>query len=536
MVCSMAKNPHDFRGGNSWQTARVVSPANPFPGTGSARDVSSSSGPSYASPYGSPWQGEMEQLRAQLREQGEFLEKLQTEPRLCATVVEVREDSMLTCSTAGLLDVELLEGAKVGDRVMCVRQTMQALEVVHDEAPTGTIITVERVTGHIVEANLIGQPKTFVIPRGPDGERAKIKAGERVVLDASLNFVIGSLGMPPAKHALPPKIGVTWDDIGGHAEAKDALREAIELPITHAALFKAYGKQPVKGVLLEGPAGCGKTALAKAAATSIAKAHGQTATEGFIYVKGPELLNKFVGQSEENIRNLFIAAKTHRVKHGYAAVVFIDEGDALLGKRDRSANFSMNATVVPQFLAEMDGLDDFSAMFIIATNRADMLDPAVTRDGRIDRKVRVGRPSREDARAIFEIHLRGRPLAGTDGDAPKRKRRSDASSAELIERVIANLYSDHRVIRDAGGGLVLRLRDFVSGAMIARGVVEQASTAAIRRDIAGGVKEPSGITEEDLIWAIDRSEQAVRNTDHDEVLRELVDSARTIAATSASPA
>jgi proteasome-associated ATPase len=261
-------------------------------------------------------------------------------------------------------------------------------------------------------------------------------------------------------------------------------------------LFAQYGKRMVKGVLLVGPPGTGKTLLGKAAATSVAKAHGKTDGGGFIYIKGPELLNAYIGRSEEAVRGLFIAARDYKERYGIPVVIFMDEADSLLGARDRGVNVSVNATVVPQFLAEMDGLDDHAAIFILATNKPELLDPAVVREGRVDRKVRVDRPRREDAAAIFEIHLRGRPLIG-EGH---------------IETGVEELYSDKYPIHprfDGTAGHVM-LRDFVSGAMI-NNIIEQASTAAVMRDIAGKRMHAGGITVKDILGSIERTARGQRD-------------------------
>jgi len=444
---------------------------------------------------------ELAELRARVREADELLAGIKKEPLLMATVVELREDRMsLSFGPGNALDVQRIKEARVGDRVLTTRNTMAAVEVIRDAVPTGTIVVVKAFDKErgMIEAEYLSEKKTY---------RSSFdhQEGERVILDASLTFVIGSLGKPPADYAFRPKVSVSWDDIGGQEEAKAALREAIELPHAHPELFAAYAKQPCKGVLLEGASGLGKTLIAKAAATSLARAHGETASTGFIYVKGPELLHGIFGKTEERVRQVFAAAREHRAVCGYPAIVFLDECDALLGARDRGTNNTLNATVVPQFLAEMDGLDENAAMVLLATNRADMLDPAVTRDGRIDRKVRVTRPTREDCRAIFAIHLRGRPVHG-----------------DLADGAIAEIFDDGRVIRDVGEGLLLRLRDFVSGAMIA-GVVERASTLAILGDIEKGRKKPRGISAEDLRRAIDDAQAALRSTSHGEAVKELIE-------------
>lgn len=440
------------------------------------------------------------------RELEDVLRKLKDEPRSVATVVEMRGKNMLISLGPGnSIDVHAIKGAKVGARVLVNRNTMQALEVIeNDGPPSGNIVTVERATKEIVEGTVLGMLKAFKAPT------FAIEKGERVIVDASMAHVIGTLGKPEAAYAYTPKTSVSWDDIGGQEEAKAGLREAIELPISHPKLFAAYGMQPCKGVMLSGPPGTGKTLLAKAAATSIARAYGKDASTGFIYVKGPELLSTWIGRSEAGIRDLFAAARKHKDRTGYQAVVFMDECDALLGARDRGHNVTLNATIVPQFLAEMDGLDESAAIFILATNRPDMLDHAVVREGRVDRKIRVGRPTRDDTRLIFEIHLRNRPLAGS-------------GHAEVATEA---LFSEGMVVRDYGGGNVLRLRDFVNGALIAASV-KAASTAAILRDIETGHRKAGGIRPEDIVRALERSMAGIADTDHREVVRELAERERT---------
>ncbi len=452
--------------------------------------------------------GELARLRERVRDQEETLEKLREEAAPVGTIVEIRGARMgVSFGPGNALDVHTIRHARVGDRVLCHRNSMQPFEVIRDKIPTGTIVVAQRQVGETVEAEIMTTLRAFRAPSG-----MKTQKGERLIVDASQTFVIGTLGMPPQQYAHAQKIRVDWEDIGGHVQAKAALREAIELPFSHPELFASYGKRTVCGVLLSGPSGTGKTLLAKGAATAIARAHGEAHADGFVYVKGPELINKFIGATEEAIRRLFSAAREHHKTHGYPCVIFLDECDALLGARDLNSHISINATTVPQFLAEMDGLDDKAAILILATNRPDMLDPAVTREGRVDRRVRVGRPSASDAVEIFKIHLRGRPTA-SEGH----------HDGELASCCAEALFDDAKIVRELGGDFgVLRLRDFASGAMIA-GIVEQASTAAMLRDIETSAPAATGISLQDLRWAIDQAQLALGNINHAEAIKELVD-------------
>ena len=446
---------------------------------------------------------ELEQAQQHIRELEAKLQELNESPRVMATVVEVREKRMgISLGPAQSLDVKRKDGAKVGDRVMLDRNTLQVLEVLAEEDASGhagTVVTVTKVHQHVVEALLGTDTRTFRL----NGMTAK--PGERLIIDLSFQFVVGSLGVPPSSFAFSPKVSVAWDDIGGHAVAKEQLREAIELPFAHPELFAAYKKRGVKGVLLSGPPGTGKTMLAKATATSLARTRGAAASTGFIYVKGPELLNMYIGNSEAQVRQLFVSARAHKAQHGYPAVVFVDEADALFRSRDMGTNLGINATVVPQFLAEMDGLDEHAAIFILATNRPDILDAAVVREGRIDRKIQVGRPTQDDARTILEIHLRDRPLHG----------RGHVSGA------LKELYSSARVVCE-WNGTTLRLGNLVNGAMIAE-IVERASTLAMQRDIGAGATEPTGLRTADLIWAIDQTFATAMTMNQQDVLAELIE-------------
>ena len=344
---------------------------------------------------------------------------------------------------------------------------------------------------------------------------------DEVLLHPKSYQVVEVLGPRPLG-ASPFAVGFTptaWEDLGGLEGAKGDLQEAVELPYLHRGLFAAYGAKSPKGILLAGPPGCGKTMLGRAAATSLAKLHGASAGRtGFLYVKGPELLDQFVGQTERAIRDLFSDARRHHEAHGYPALVFIDEADAILGAR--GTGMQTLGTVVPTFLTEMDGLSASSALVVLATNRPEALDPAIVRDGRVDRKVLVARPSRQTGEGILLRALRGTPLE--DGLDP------GVVASELAEEI----YSPNRLLREDA-----TLASVVSGALLVN-AVQIAVGFALRRDIRTGstlgstgrpgmmmaeleaplgTPRPSGLCLEDCFAAVDRLQAQSQVVRHDVV-------------------
>lgn len=325
-----------------------------------------------------------------------------------------------------------------------------------------------------------------------------MKEGHEVLLHPKTMQIVENLGFPPleASRFSPNEIpNVKWDDIGGLEQAKADMIEAIELPHREKALYKYYGKRPVKGIMLKGPPGCGKTLLGKAAANCLATIYGaENSRTGFLYVKGPEILNQYVGASEETIRNLFLDAERHYTEKGYPAVIFIDEADAILATRG-GAGFSLSNTIVPTFLTEMDGLEGSTAVVILATNRPDILDPAIVREGRIDRKVEVTRPDQKNGLDIIMMNLAKYPIAkGYDIES-------------LAEGMAHEIYSEERYIDNDKF-----LKDIVNGAMLAA-CVDLAVANAIGRDISQ--KEETGIQPEDVINAVNRIHHQNRGLNHD---------------------
>jgi proteasome-associated ATPase len=299
--------------------------------------------------------------------------------------------------------------------------------------------------------------------------------------------------------------------VGGLEEAKQQMREAVELPHTNADIYKHYNKALIKGVLLWGPPGCGKTMLGKATATSLAQTYAKKkVADGFLYVKGPEILDRYVGVAEATIRSIFERARHHRAQHGYPAVIFIDEADAILGRRGSGISSDMERTIVPAFLTEMDGLEASGALVILATNRQDRLDPAVVRDGRIDRKVKVTRPTIESAAEIALLNLKGAPLA--NGYAHADLAVTAASELFAKKRVIAKLTTQSGAVKE------LALAHIVNGAMVA-GLVDQAKSIALHRDIKA--RKRGGLQKADIVAAVDAVQRQNLDLGHDDGLIEL---------------
>jgi len=377
--------------------------------------------------------------------------------------------------------------------------------VVDDPPRLGFAWRVERVLAEDeVEVGNPGMPQKVIA-----GTRLRdLAEGDLVLVSGDGRIVTHKLPPEPSKMAWGEPTGVDWGDVGGLAEAKRAMREAVEDPYVHAGVYKRHGHRAPKGILLHGRPGNGKTMLGKAAATAIARVHG-THAGAFIYVKGPEILNKWVGASEGSVRSIFESARAHKRQHGYPALVFIDEADAIFCKRGSHVNEGMERTVVPQFLAEMDGLDESAALVVIATNRPEVLDPAVVRDGRCDRKVEVTSPTLDDAADII-----GKALAG---------KRVVEDSSPFMPTLTAKRIWEHKAAilmlkSRKGHDRRVTVRHFVSGAMCV-GIVGRAVAAAVRREIDSG--EESAVCQEDLYAAVDAAAEELRGLDPVAVVAEV---------------
>lgn len=316
------------------------------------------------------------------------------------------------------------------------------------------------------------------------------RAGDTVLLDQKAGYIFEVIPKTEvARLVLEEAPDVTYADIGGLDSQIEQIQDAVELPFAHPELYRDYQLHPPKGVLLYGPPGCGKTLIAKAVANSLSGRIGDGTTSYFINVKGPELLNKYVGETERRIRLIFERAR-ELAEDGRPVIIFFDEMESIFRTRGSGVSSDMETTVVPQLLTELDGVESLSNVIVIgATNREELIDPAVLRPGRLDVKIRVERPTKTNAHEIFARHL--------DGSVPV---------ANNVEKLIAEacdyMFADNPYVELTlinGDTEILHYRDFISGAMIAN-VVDRAKKYAIKAHLNGNHQ---GITADQLRQAID---------------------------------
>lgn len=374
-------------------------------------------------------------------------------------------------------------------RTVLLNENMVLVEQ-RDNETIGTVRTVKQVLddGRLLVADTGGN--LMLVRRSYALAHTSFDPSDRVIVDGSCRIALEALpGENDADLVLEETPDVSFDDIGGLDDEIERIRDAVQLPFQHRALFERYNLNPPKGVLLYGPPGNGKTLIAKAVAHALSQGGGtggqsersrQTTGGVFLSVKGPELLNKFVGESERLIRLVFQRAR-ERAEEGRPVIVFIDEMDSLLRTRGSGISSDVETTIVPQFLAELDGVERLDNVMVIgASNRIDMIDPAVLRPGRLDMKIHVERPKAKQAQAIIRHYL-------TD-DLPLREGQDADTLAALL---VDDIYDDSNrrnlcdVCDEHGHWESLHLSDVISGAML-KNIIDRAKTKAVKASILTG--------------------------------------------------
>jgi proteasome-associated ATPase len=360
--------------------------------------------------------------------------------------------------------------------------------------PAGPVAKVTEVIGtdRLRVGNEHGT-QSVVLQRSAQLAKTAVKQGDEVRVDSNYRMALEMMSAPGShEHYLDNVPELPWSKVGGQERAIEAIKDAIELPLLHPHLFRKFQHATPKGFLLYGPPGCGKTLIGKATAYNLTrqlreKAAEKDVREYFMHVKGPEILNMWVGESERMVREIFATAREKR-REGFMPFLFIDEAESILGTRRASRYSNILSTLVPMFCAEMDGIDSLNdVVIILASNRADLIDPAILRPGRIDRKIKVDRPNKEGAREIYRIYLTND--LPYDGALAKEADHIGDAIEKLIERFVDWQFAKREenkfleVTLRSGRKEILYRGDLISGAIIAS-VVERAKGMAIKRAIA----------------------------------------------------
>jgi proteasome-associated ATPase len=455
----------------------------------------------------------LEEAREQLGVLREEVEKLTTPPNNFGTVLQINPDGTIDVVTgnrklrvAAQPSVEVKQ-LQVGQEVL-LNEAFNIVDVRFFE-PSGDVVRVREALsdGRIVVIAHADEER--VLNRSDAMADAYLRVGDFVRIDPKTGLILEKMERPEVEELVLEEVpDITYEQVGGLAEQIEQIRDTVELPYLHRDLFREYELDPPKGILLYGPPGCGKTLIAKAVANSLAKkVSSQTGDPDvrsyFLNVKGPELLNKWVGETERQIRLIFQRAK-EKSDEGVPVIVFFDEMDSLFRTRGSGISSDVESTIVPQLLSELDGVESLKNVVVIgASNREDLIDPAILRPGRLDVKIKINRPDPTAAREIFRIYLSdATPLAAADLEASGLETHEHIET--MIDETVDAMYSEDNenrfleVTYASGDRETLYFKDFASGAMI-ENIVRRAKKDAIKRKIAGGLP---GVSKDDLLVAI----------------------------------
>ena len=445
---------------------------------------------------------------AALREE---VEKLTQPPSAYGTFLGVNDDDTVDVFSGGRKMRVALHPEIDADTLRRGQEVVlnESLNVVlaRGQEVAGEVVTLKEVMEDGHRAVIVGRADEERVAELSDHLMLeRLRAGDSVLMDARTGLLLERLPRPEVEELVLEEVpDISYDDVGGLDEQIEAITDAVELPFLHRDLFVEHRLPAPKGILLYGPPGCGKTLIAKAVANSLAKKVSEVTGDSkaksyFLNIKGPELLNKYVGETERQIRLVFQRAR-EKSEEGMPVIVFFDEMDSLFRTRGTGISSDMESTIVPQLLAEIDGVETLKNVIVIgASNREDLIDPAILRPGRLDVKIKIERPDERAAGQIFARYLTAdlpldagevESLGGGDPDKAVRV---------MIERTVEEMYGeieDNRFIEvtyQNGDKEVMYFKDFASGAMI-ESIVRRAKKLAIKRAIAG---DGTGIRLEDL--------------------------------------
>ena len=457
----------------------------------------------------------LREAREQLVALKEEIEKLTKPPATYAIFLEPHDDETadvyangrkMRVNSSPEVDLKAIERGKQ----VILNEAMILIEVSEFEIQ-GEVVTLKEVLEDKRRALVIGrtdEERVVELAKPLRDNLKALKSGDSLLLEPKSGHVLEKLPKPEVEELILEEVpDLSYEDIGGLDEQLEEIRDAVELPFLHADLFKEHELEPPKGILLYGPPGCGKTLVAKAVANSLAKKVAAKLGRDdrrsyFLNVKGPELLNKYVGETERQIRLIFQRAR-EKSEEGVPIIVFFDEMESLFRTRGSGISSDMEATIVPQLLAEIDGVETLKNVIVIgASNREDLIDPAILRPGRLDVKIKIERPNEAAAADIFAKYLTPSvPIAAAEIE---RHGSAEGAIKVMIDEVVEKMYSEDddnqflEVTYANGDKEVLFFKDFFSGAMI-ENIVRRAKKLAIKRVIAG---EAKGIRADDLIVAI----------------------------------